>query len=135
MVSADPPTFSGSLAHPRLSPISGAELERAGLIASDNTRCLRSGASQWHGEPGRPREISAAGNWEEHGHLGHVVGRLRRKDQQGAAARLLMPFRGICPDQPGSTSLHQTSSVPAGGTTGVAVLAACSTTNPIALLG
>jgi hypothetical protein len=68
----------------------GFEIERAGLIAADDARGLGPGARQGHGEPSGPREVSSAGNGKNHRHCGHLVERLGRNDQHGAAAFLLM---------------------------------------------
>lgn len=83
-----------------------AEIERAGLIAADHARCLGPSARQEHGEPGRPRKVPAAGNGEDYWDFGHVVERLRRNDQDGATALLLMAFGGVESDQPDLTPLH-----------------------------
>jgi hypothetical protein len=72
-----------------------AEIERAGLIATDHPPGLDPGTRQGYGEAGCPCETSAAGDWENHGRLGHVVERLRRNDQDRTATLLPMPFRGI----------------------------------------
>lgn len=66
------------------------EIERAGLIASNNSRCFGSRSCQGHGEASRAREITAAGNGQNYGDSGDSVERLRGNNQHRAAALLLV---------------------------------------------
>ena len=88
------------------------EIEGAGLIAADNAGGLGSGARQRHGEAGGSRDTPTARDGKNHGHFGHAVEGVRRDDQDGTAALLLVPFGAIEPNQPNVTALYQMSSPP-----------------------
>ena len=96
------------------SAVACAEIERAGLVAADNAGCFSTGACQRYRKSGGPREVPAAGDWENHGHLGDLVKGVGGDDQDRAPALLLVSFRGIKAHHPDFATPHQISSRPTG---------------------
>jgi hypothetical protein len=65
----------------QLFAASRAEIERAGLVAADDTCRFGPGTFQRHRKTRRPREIPATRDRENNGHFRYAVERLRRHDQ------------------------------------------------------
>jgi hypothetical protein len=58
-----------------------AEIERAGLIATDNAFSCGPGGVERHGKAGGPRKAPAASNRDDDGHSRYAVERLRGHDE------------------------------------------------------
>ncbi len=56
----------------QFSAVARVEVKGAGLVAADHSGGFGSGAGHGYGKSGSPREIPAAGDGENHGHLGSL---------------------------------------------------------------
>jgi hypothetical protein len=96
-------TASGMLSS--FLPPRAARIESAGLVAPDDPCRFGSVPGQRHGEPCRPREITATRDRENHREFRNPVERLWRRDKHRTAALLLVSRCRIETDEPDFAAL------------------------------
>jgi hypothetical protein len=90
----------------------GFDIQRAGLVTTDNAICPGARSGKRHGKPGRPGKVSAAGDGQNHGCLSYLVKCSGGNNKDRARSALLMPFSRTQGHKINIPALHYSNSLP-----------------------
>lgn len=79
----------------QFAPATGAQIEGAGLVATDDAGCPRAGSGERDGETGSAGKASPTGDRQDDRHAGDPIEGLGRDNEDGTAAFLFVAFRRV----------------------------------------